>query len=153
MRHALYQELLLYSLPQGIASGQLATATEDKGRHSVSRDDCARADAAVLASSDRTNRIYEVTGPAAVPTSEVLALVAEITGKQIDHISISKDDLKSALTATGLPPSLAAMMARFDEATALGFHGTVTDVVRELTGREPRSVREFLRESRAALLG
>ncbi len=153
MRHALYQELLLYSLPQGIASGQMATATGDKGRHSVSREDCARADAAVLASSDRTNRIYEVTGPAAVPASEVLALVAEIAGKQIDHISISKDDLKSALTGAGLPPSVARMMARFDEATALGFHGTVTDVVRQLTGHEPRSVREFLLENRAALLG
>lgn len=153
MRHALYQELMLYSLPQGIASGKMATATGDKGRHSVSREDCARADAAVLASSDRTNRIYEVTGPAAVPTSEVLALVAEIAGKQIDHISISKDDLKSALTGAGLPPSVAGMMARFDEATALGFHGTVTNAVRELTGREPRSVREFLLENRAALLG
>ena len=152
MRHALYQELLLYSLPQGVASGQLATATEGKGRHSVSRDDCARADAAVLASNDRINRIYEVTGPAAVPTSEVLALVAEITGKQIDHVSISKDDLKSALAAAGLPPSGAGMMARLDVATALGFHETLTDVVRELTGREPRSVREFLLENRAALL-
>lgn len=148
MRHALYQDLLLYSLPQVIASGTLATATRNRGRHSVAREDCARADAAVLASSDTDNRIYEVTGPAAVTAEELAAILTAALGKQIAHLEISKDQLRDGLTGAGMPASVAGMLARFDEATALGFYGTVTPVVEELTGRRPMDIQEFLSKHR-----
>ena len=152
MRHALYQDLLLYTLPQAIASGNLVTATGNRGRHSVAREDCARADAAVLASSDVSKRIYEVTGPAAVTAEEVAGIVSELIGKHISHASVTKEQLRAGLAEAGLPPSVAGMMARFDEATALGFHGAVTSVVEDLTGWSPLTVREFLTRNREALL-
>lgn len=152
MRHALYQDLLLNSLPQAIALGRFVTATRDKGRHLVARDDCARADAAALASSDRVNRIYEITGPAAVTASEVAAIAAEITGNPIEYVAATKEELKTGMVAAGVPEPIAGMLARFDEATAEGFHGTVTDAVRRLTGVEPLHVRDFLSSHRKRLL-
>ncbi|WP_447751066.1 SDR family oxidoreductase [Sphingopyxis fribergensis] len=151
MRHALYQDLLLLSLPQAIASGHLATATNDKGRHLVTRDDCARADAAVLASKDRAKRIYEVTGPAVVTASEIAGIASEISGRPVKHLAVDKAELKHGMIKAGLPPSVAGMMARFDEAAALGFYGTVTNVVHELTGHAPTSVRDFLLARREEL--
>lgn len=45
------------------------------------------------------------------------------------------------------------IMTGFDVATALGFHSTVTPSVKNLTGREPASVRDFLIANKALLAG
>lgn len=41
-------------------------------------------------------------------------------------------------------------MSGFDIATALGFYGSVTPAVEELTGRAPASVRDFVAANKAA---
>lgn len=151
MRHGLYAENLLWSLPQAIGSGTLATATGNRGRHWVTREDCARADAAVLASDDTTCRIHEITGPAAVTAEELAAMVSEVTGKPLAHVGIGADTLRNGLAGAGLPPLLVGAMTGFDVATAQGFHATVTSDVEELTGRKPTSVRDFLTAHKAAL--
>jgi NAD(P)H dehydrogenase (quinone) len=151
MRHGLYADNLLWSLPQAIASGTLATATANRGRHWVTREDCARADAAVLASDETTRRIYEITGPAAVTAEELAAIVSELTDKPLTHVGISAAMLRDGLAGAGLPPTLIGALVGFDTATALGFHATVTPAVEELTGRKPTSVRDFLVAHKAAL--
>lgn len=78
MRHGLYTDNLLLTLPQAVASGTLATATANKPRHWVTREDCARADAAVLASTETTRKIYDITGPEAIPAEEVAAIASEL---------------------------------------------------------------------------
>ena len=152
MRHALYQDLLLHSLPQAIATGHLATATGNMGRHLVTRDDCARADAAALASSDRTNRIYEVTGPAAVAATEIAEIVTNIAGRSVKHLAVDSHELKEGIVGAGMPERIADMLTGFDEAAAQGFYATLTNVVRDLTGREPTSVASFLDANREALV-
>lgn len=151
MRHGLYAENLLWTLPQAIASGVLATATANRGRHWVTREDCARADAAVLASDDTSRRIYEITGPAAVTAEEVAALVSELTGKSIEHADISAATLREGLADAGLPPTMIGGLVGFDVATSLGFHATVTPAVEHLTGCKPTALRDFLVTHKAAL--
>lgn len=153
MRHGLYTDGLLWFLPQALQSGTWATATRNKPRHNVTRDDCAHADAAVLASGDTTNRIYEITGPAAPTAEEVAAIVSEATGKPLTHVDVSVDALRKGLEGAGLPPTLVGAMSGFDIATALGFYGTVSSAVEELTGRAPTSVRDWIMANRRAFTG
>ncbi len=153
MRHALYADTLPWRLPQALASGKLVGATGNKGRHFVTREDCAHADAGASASSDTTNRIYEVTGPTAVTFDEVVMVVFELTGKPLAHVAVNEDKFRVALAATGAPPVMINIMAGFDVATALGFHGTVTSAVKDLTGRKPTSVRDYLVANKAVLDG
>ncbi len=153
MRHALYQELLLFNLPRAIASGKLETATGDSRIHWVSRDDCARADAAVLASSDHHNRIYEITGPGAISARELAIIASEFAGTRIAHSAVEIQQLRATLEAAGMPAPAAAMVARFDEIAAAGFYGTVTSHIEQLTKRRPRSVTEFLAANAAMLHG
>ncbi|MEO8779418.1 MAG: SDR family oxidoreductase [Rhodanobacter sp.] len=153
MRHALYADTLPWRLPQALASGKLVSATGNRGRHFVTREDCAHADAAVLASPDTTDRIYEVTGPAAITFDEIAAIASELTGKPLVHVAVDADKFRAGLAAAGAPPVMIKIMTGFDVATALGFHGTVTPVVKDLTGREPTSVRDYLVSNKAALDG
>jgi NAD(P)H dehydrogenase (quinone) len=152
LRHALYTDNLLGALPNALATGTWSTATDNQGRHSVTREDCARADAAALASTDTAERIYDITGPAAVTAEEVARIAAELTGKPLRHVSITADQLAASLKATGLPPTLIGALVGFDVATARGYHATVSPAVKELTGRAPTTVREFLTANKAALL-
>lgn len=152
MRHALYSDNLLWALPQAIATGALATATANKGRHSVTREDCARADAVVLASEQTHCRIYEITGPAAVTAEEVASIISELAGKPVVHADISPATLREGLAGAALPSTVVGAMVGFDVATSLGFHATVTSAVEDLTGRAPTSVRDFLAARREAFL-
>ena len=153
MRHALYADTLPWRVPQALASGKLVSATGNKGRHIVTREDCARADAAALASTDTTDRIYEVTGPAAVTFDEIVAIASELTGKPLVHVTVDEDKLRAGLAAAGAPPVMINIMTGFDVATALGFHSTATPVVKELAGGEPTSVRDYLVANKAAFEG
>lgn len=153
MRHSIYAESLLLFLPLALQSGHWVTATGNKPSHYVTREDCARADAAVLFSDDTTRRIHDITGPAAVTGTEVAAIVTEITGKPLVHIDAPLGEFRNGLEKAGMPPAIVGAITGFAVATACGFFGTVTPAVEELTGRKPTSVREFLLSNKAALTG
>ena len=76
LRDAIYTDMLLMSLPQAVASGQLFSATGTGGRNYVTREDCALTAAGALASSFDGRRILDVTGPASVTFAEVAATLA-----------------------------------------------------------------------------
>lgn len=152
MRHGLYTDNLLWTLPQAIATGTLANATANQGRHSVTREDCAQADAVALASGETARAIYEITGPAAVTAEEIAAIVSELTGKPLAYVDVSPAKLSQSLADAGFPPTLIGALVGFDTATAQGFHATVTPAFEALTHRAPTSVRDFLIANRAALL-
>jgi len=150
LRHNIYAEILLMGAGQAVASGALYSATAGAGRAYVSREDCARADAAALLKGEG-RRILDVSGPAAVTQDEVAALYATLSGKPVTHHALPADALRQGLLGAGLPPSLVAVLVDFDVAAAEGQHAIVTDVVETLTGRAPVSVAAFLEANRASL--
>lgn len=152
LRHGLYTEGLLGSLPMALSSGTWATATENQGRNWVTREDCAQADAAALASGSDECRVYDITGPAPVRADQVAALASQLTGKPLQHVNITRQQLAEGLQGAGLPPTLIGAIVGFDLATARGYHLIVSPAVAELTGRAPQSVQDFLPQHRDALL-
>ena len=135
-----------------IASGELYSATGTGGRNYVTREDCARAAAGALLSDFNGKRILDVTGPAPVTQNEIAAIVSELTGKPIKHIAVSGEALKKGMEAAGLPPAVADLLVDFDVAAAQGYHAIATSAVKDLGGKEPTSVREYLAANRAALV-
>ncbi|HEV8389564.1 MAG TPA: SDR family oxidoreductase [Dongiaceae bacterium] len=152
LRDNLYTDLLLMGLPHAVATGQLFTAAGTGGRNYVTREDCARTAAAALVSANG-KQILDVNGPAPVTQDEIAAIASEVTGKKVTHIPVSPDDLRKGLAGAGLPPFLIEALVAFDMDAARGYHAVNATTVKDLTGREPVSVRSFLAEHRAALLG
>jgi NAD(P)H dehydrogenase (quinone) len=150
LRHNIYCEILLMGAGQAVAGGALYSATAGAGRAYVSREDCARADAAALVKGEG-RQILDVSGPAAVTQDEIAALLAEFSGKPVAHHDLPADALRQGLTAAGLPPVMVQVLVDFDVSASQGQHAIVTDVVETLTGRPPTSVRAFLEANRAAL--
>lgn len=149
LRHNLYAELLLMGAGQAIASGALYSATAGVGRAYVSREDCARVDAAALIKGEG-RQILDVSGPAAVTQDEVASLYARLSGKPVVHHAIPAEALRQGLTDAGLPAALVGVLVDFDVSAAEGQHAVVTDVIQTLTGQAPVSVAAFLEANRAA---
>jgi NAD(P)H dehydrogenase (quinone) len=149
-RHNLYAELVLLNAGQTLASGALYSATAGQGRAYVTREDCARADAAALQRGEG-RQILDISGPAAVTQDEVAALLSDLSGKPVVHRDVPNAGLREGLAAAGLPPFFVDALANFDHEASQGQHAVVTDAVEALTGRAPTSLRTFLEANRAAL--
>ena len=153
LRHQIYMDTLLGSLPGAAASGQLISAMGKTPSNYVTREDCARADAAALASDWNGRRILDITGPRPTTQDEIAAIASELTGRAIKAVSVTAEAQRVGMAAAGLPPFLVDALVRFQIAAAQGFHAIQSPAVEQLTGRAPMSVREFLAVNRAALIG
>lgn len=151
MRHQIYADSVLDTLKTAVQFGQLVSSAGNGGNNYVTREDCARADAAALASDWNGRRILDVTGPKPVTPAELAALATELTGRTVEHVSVTPEERAKGLAAAGLPPFVVELILDFERAAARGYHSIVTPTVRELTGREPTSLVEFLTAKRAAL--
>jgi NAD(P)H dehydrogenase (quinone) len=151
LRNNLYAELLLGSLAGAIASGQLVNAIPTGAIAYVSRDDCARAAAAAVATRRSGHHIVDVTGPDAVTSADLVAVVTALVGRPITHIPVPIPALVDGLIQHGFPPPVAELFAAFDTSAERGELNRVTDHLARLTGTPGRSVASFLAANRAAL--
>jgi NAD(P)H dehydrogenase (quinone) len=76
---------------------------------------------------------------------EVARLVADISGKPVQRIGVTGDQLLEGLKAAGVPGFMAQLLVAFDLDAAAGHHEIVTDTVERFTGRQPESLAAFLR--------
>jgi len=152
LRNCWYTEFLIGGLAAAVASGQLISATGTGGAPYVTREDCAQAAAAALASSDTSNRTLNITGPDLVTYADLAKLASELTGHPVTSQSASAEEHTAQMIAAGIPEPIAKMLISSQIAIAQGKMGTPTTAVKELTGREPMSVRAFLTANKAALM-
>ncbi|BCH09294.1 NAD(P)-dependent oxidoreductase [Mesorhizobium sp. 131-3-5] len=152
-RNGWYQENLFMALPHAIASGQWYTSAGDGRIAHGSRDDMAAAIAAGLASGSTDSKTYTLTGPRAYTTAEIAALVSEVTGKPLDVIQLPDEALTEGVKAAGVPEEFARVIVSFDANTRSGRIDMVTDAVETLSGRKPRTLKQFLEANKAALAG
>ena len=152
LRNNLYADLLLASLPGAVKSGQLVDA-KPRGKVAwVTREDCARTAAGALVSATGRSAL-DVTGPEAVDSDTLAAIVAEVTGRPVAHVAVPTESLVDGMVQHGLPKFVAELFASFDAAAEKGQLEDVTDTVAKFAGRPPQSVKSFLSDARAALLG
>ncbi len=136
-----YVENLARLLPQALAAGRWFVASGDHRVAYVARDDAARAAAGALWTSDPLDTLYEVSGPHAVTSREIAAIATEATGKRLDVVNVTPEQLQHGLEGAGVPRHMAQMLAGFDAHNLKGFASLVTDAVRRLGGGvQPRDI-------------
>ena len=151
LRNGLYAEFQVGAAARAAASGRLVHNNGDGATAYVSRDDCAAAAAAVLTTDGHEDAAYDITGPELVTQAQMAALVADVTGRPVEAVAIDDDEATQNLVAAGLPAEAAAAYASFGTAIREGVLGGVSPAVRDLTGRDPRSLREVLEAHRSEI--
>lgn len=153
LRDNMYSHLLLDTAKRAFQTGKLVDARQNGKVAYVSREDIAAVAAAVLSEPAGGNRTLDVTGPEALSSPELAALLSELGGRKIEHESIPLAALVEGMVQHGLPRPVAEIYASFDAGIAAGELEGVSDTVQRLTGKKPESVAELLRRSKAAWAG
>jgi NAD(P)H dehydrogenase (quinone) len=152
-RNGWYQENLFMALPQALKTGKWYTSAGDGRVAHVAREDVAQAIAAALASGSSENATYTLTGAAALSTAEIAALASEATGRAIEVVNVSDEQLADGMKGAGVPEGIAQLMVSIDANTRAGGLAEVTGDTEELSGRHPRPLTAFLEANKVALLG
>lgn len=152
LRNAWYHDNYMHSMPHNVQAGQWFTATADGKAPNISRDDCARAAAAVLAKGKAENRIYNITGAQSLSSDQIATIISRVTGKPLTVIKVSPADLQKGMEGAGLPSFVAQMLASADANTAAGNFDLVTNDYETLTEVKPQTTEEFFTAHKAALL-
>jgi uncharacterized protein YbjT (DUF2867 family) len=132
-----------------VAGGQMYTSSGEGRVSIVDARDVAAAAAAVLTGDGHEGRTYVLTGPEALTFGEAADVIAETTGKPVQRIDVPGEALVAGMTQFGVPEWLAQDVAALQAVYAAGEAAEVTDDVRALTGRDPRTLRDFVADHRA----
>ncbi|MBB4569075.1 SDR family oxidoreductase [Rhizobium leucaenae] len=153
LRDAWYFDNYLMGLPHSLEVGKWYTATAGGRVSNISREDCALAIAAALASDTPENATYTLTGSTAVTIEDVASVVSKITGRPLEVVQVNDEQLAAGLTGAGLPKFVVDMLVSFDANIRAGNFNILTNDFNKLTGKEPQTLRSFVEEHKAALVG
>jgi NAD(P)H dehydrogenase (quinone) len=131
LRNSIYMHGLIGQAARMVADGRATIPPNESPIGYISREDCARAAAAVLATSGHAGKAYDITGPELLGVRETAAAASAVTGKPIEVVQGGAD----ARPGFGRP--------------AMAF---TTTHFKDLTGREPTSVRQLFEANKQALL-
>lgn len=106
--------------------------------------------AATLVDASHAGRSYTITGSDSLSYSEVAERMSEVFGRPVRYLDITANEARGRLQAAGASPvMIEAKLELWDACVSKVLNIPPNDVVRELTGREPRSLEAFLRDYRA----
>jgi NAD(P)H dehydrogenase (quinone) len=113
----------------------------------VARGDVGEVAAAVVASGDaHSGMTYDMTGPEALSLSEAAVVVGEAAGREVVYVEETLEEARESRRPSGRPDWEIEGWVTSYAAIAAGDLEPVSDTVERVTGRPPRSLRDFLRE-------
>ena len=131
LRNSIYMHGLIGQAARMVADGRAVIPPNESTIGYVTREDCARAAAAVLSTPGHENKAYDITGPELLGVRETAAVASAVTGKPIEVVQ-GGADVRPGFGR----PAMSVTTTHFEE----------------LTGRKPTSLRELFAANQAALL-
>ena len=109
--------------------------------------------AVVLRDPSHAGRTYTVTGAETMSYPQIAERMSRILYKPVRYTDITANEARGWLQAKGLSPvMIEAKLELWDACASNLINAPPTQVVKELTGREPRSVDDFLRDHKKQFL-
>ncbi len=152
LQSSFYMTNLLMSAEQVRNQGMLFAPAGGGKVGMIDTRDVAAVAAKVLTGDGYDGKTYALTGPEAITFEQVAEELSAALGRPVAFVDLPEDGARQGLVAAGLPDWLVDHLFQLFRLIRQGALGEVTNTVRELTGREPRSLADFVRE-RAALFG
>ncbi len=116
----------------------------------VSLKNVAEITAMVLSTPGHHAKDYVLTGPRSLTLTEVAAAFTSVLGKKIDYVDLSEEDFTRLLMKYDkslTPERVELEVLCHMRAWKQGGADVVSDTYRQLTGREPMSVEDFIRDN------
>lgn len=131
-----------------VLAGELALPVGDLRQAFVDADDIAAVAAAALTGDGHAGQRYELTGPRALSFAEALEIIGRAAGRPVRFRGTAEDYL-AAQTALGAPAEQARQEIEAFASLREGGDAQPTEVVRQVTGREPKDFERYAAEAAA----
>lgn len=116
----------------------------------VDTRDIAEVAATALTEDGHHGQVYDITGPQAFTHAEAMALLGNAAGRELRYAAITPEQLVTRLRAAGAGERTVASQLGLFEVMRNGVNTPVSDVVKRVTGRAPRSLADYAAEHAAA---
>ncbi|WP_037086995.1 SDR family oxidoreductase [Neorhizobium vignae] len=151
LRNSWYHDNYLMGMPHNLQVGKWYTSVGTGKITTLSRDDCARAAAAALANPPAGSRILTLTGSESLTATEIAARASAATGKPLEVVDVTDEQLTQGLTGAGLPAFVVNMLVSADANIRAGNFEQVTSDYETLTGQKPQTLAAYFETQKAAL--
>jgi NAD(P)H dehydrogenase (quinone) len=150
---ATYMDDLLGDAEEIQRTGEIRAAAGRGRAGFIATTDVAAAAARVLTTDGHDGDTYVLTGPEAIGYADIAHRFGAVFGQQVEYADLPAERLRDLLLERGRTPWEAdGDVERFDWIRQ-GGAAAVTGTVRELTDADPRSLVDWLGESRATFTG
>jgi NAD(P)H dehydrogenase (quinone) len=156
LRNSQYTDALIeVAAPLAIANARWVASAADGKIAPVVRQDCVDCAVAVMAGNGHQNTVYNITGPQLLSYRDIAGIVAEVSGKHVDYLAVSDDEMYAIFDALGIPreplddhvvggvPWCSDDMVSYERSIREGRFAVISDHVQRLAGHAPTSVRAF----------
>ncbi|WP_442543541.1 hypothetical protein ACSBOX_17220 [Arthrobacter sp. KN11-1C] len=131
--------------------GAIVVPTGNGSESFVDAEDIAAVAATTLAEPvAHAGAAYSLTGPEALTVAEAAGIIGEAAGQTITHVDIDRDSWIDGVLASGVPTEYGAVLRQLTTTMASGNGSRPEDVIKNVTGRPPRTFREFATRSASA---
>ncbi len=145
LRHALYADIMVGDLEETLSTGVLRRAGGSAPCAFIARDDLGVSAATVLAKPGHENRIYTETMEQPLTGNQICALMSEVFGRPIRYEAVPAEDWPTYMTEHwGVPAELSRSSLGTMRAIESGEFDIATRDYEAITGRKPKTMREFL---------
>lgn len=145
-----YLQNLLRSAAQIQSEGVLALPVGDTALASIDARDIAAVAVHLLTAGGHDGASYELSGPEALTKVQVAERMSEVLGTAVRYVDADPADVRAGMLGAAMDEWLVDGLMELYAAYRAGYGSTVTDEVGKATGREPRSVTDFLADYRSA---
>ena len=152
-RNGWYFENLFHVLPQALRTGKWYTSAGQGRIAYAARADFAAAIAAGMRAAHGESRTYKLTGAASHSAEDVARVVAASTGRPLEVVHLTDEQLAGGLRAAGLPEPVVEVYVSFDAAAREGQLSAVTRDLETLSGKSPTTLAAFVEANKPTLVG
>ena len=103
-----------------------------------------------LLSARHTGRTHTLTGPETISVPDQAAILAEVLGRQVDALDLTPEESRDRMTEWGMGAEYVEGVIAGSAYVRAGGNAVVTEGVRQVLDRQPRTYREWAVDHRAA---
>ncbi len=112
----------------------------------VDARDIATVAARALTNEAHKNKIYTLTGPAALSIDEVARTLSHAAGREIKYVDVPESAARDAMLNAGMAEWQINLLMELHAINKQSRWSTITSDVQEVTGKPPIDFREFVRD-------
>lgn len=147
LRPTFFMQNLMKFAPSVAQQGVIAGPFRSSKWTFVDARDVGAVGAHALLDAAHADQAYVVTGSEMLSYHEVAERFSTVLGRQIRYTDITSNEARGRLQAAGASPiMIEATLEMWDACASKLINVAPTDVVKNLTGRAPRTLEEFIRE-------